>query len=368
LFPFIQSQAVKSDFPLSFLRGEFQDVAAWKRRARGKLLELLHYAPPPCPPRPEVVERIDQGDHSREKVYFNTTPDVRVPAYVLVPKKRKRPLPAVVALHDHGGFYFWGKEKLVEDGDEHPALTDFKKRYYAGTSIATALVRQGYVVIVIDMFYWGERRLLLDGDPEDWRERPRTMSAERVAAFNQRAGQSEQLVGRTIFAAGFTWPGVIFWDDVRTVDYLLTRPEVDPQRIGCVGLSVGGLRACHLAALDDRVKAAVVVGWMASFPTQLKRHIRNTIGHTKVVPGLYRYLDYPDVAALAMPGALLVINGSKDGLFDLDGVRACFEKIRGCYQKAGVRDRFRASLYETPHEFNAAMQVEAWEWLRRWVG
>jgi dienelactone hydrolase len=368
LFPFIQSQAVKSDFPLSFLRGEFQELAAWKRRARGKLLELLHYAPPPCAPRPEVVESIDRGDHVREKVYFHTTPDIRVPAYVLVPKKRERPLPAVVALHDHGGFYFWGKEKLVEDDDEHPVLTDFKKRYYAGISIATALARQGYVVIVTDMFYWGERRLLLDGDPEDWRERPRTISADRVAAFNQRAGQSEQLVGRTIFAAGFTWPGVIFWDDVRTVDYLLTRPEVDPQRIGCVGLSVGGLRACHLAALDDRVKAAVVVGWMASFPAQLKRHIRNTIGHTKVVPGLYRYLDYPDVASLAMPGALLVINGSKDTLFDLDGVRACFEKLRACYQKAGVPDRFRARLYETPHEFNAEMQVEAWEWLRRWVG
>src|SRR5207253_3535436 len=172
--------------------------------------------------------------------------------------------------------------------------------------------------------------------------RPRSITQQRIGAFNQRANQNEDLVGRTILAAGFTWPGLIFWDDMRTVDYLLSRPEVDPGRIGCVGLSVGGLRACHLAALDDRVKAAVVVGWMASFPAQLQRHVRNTIGHTKLVPGLYRHLDYPDVASLAMPAALLVINGSRDGLFDSGGVRASFEKLRACYKKAGVADRFRA--------------------------
>ena len=367
LFPFIQAQAVKNDFPLSFLQEPFTDLAAWKRQARGKLLELLHYSPAACDPRPEVVERVDRGDHVCERVLFSTTPDLRVPAYVLVPKKAERPLPALVALHDHGGFYLWGKEKLVEINGEHPVLTSFKKRYYAGTSTATALVKQGYVVAVIDMFYWGERRMLLDGDMDDWRKRPKDITPERIAAFNQRSSQSEQLVGRTIYAAGFTWPGVMFWDDIRTVDYLVSRPEVDAKRIGCVGLSVGGLRACHLAALDDRVKAAVVVGWMTSFPAQLEKHVRNTIGHTKVVPGLYRHLDYPDVASLAMPAALLVINGSKDGLFHPDGVRAAFDKLTACYKKAGIPERLRTRLYEAPHEFNAEMQAEAWKWLKKWV-
>ncbi len=193
------------------------------------------------------------------------------------------------------------------------------------------------------------------------------MGPERVAAFNRRASEGEQLVGRTIFAAGFTWPGVMLWDDVRSVDYLASRPEVDPRRIGCVGLSVGGFRSCHLAALDDRIRAAVVVGWMASFPAQLRRHVRYTIGHTMLVPGLYRSLDYPDVASLAMPSALLVINGSKDALFDQDGVRACFDKLGACYRKAGAAEKFRARLYDTPHEFNAAMQSEAWDWLDRWL-
>jgi dienelactone hydrolase len=367
LFPFIQSQAVKGEFPLSYLQSEFRDLKAWKKRARGKLLELLHYAPPRCDPRPEVVAKVDRDGYVQETVYFHTTPDIRVPARVLIPKNARFPAPAIVALHDHGGFYFWGKEKLLESEDEHPVLTEFKRNSYAGRSIASELARQGYVVIVIDMFYWGERRLLLDEDPADWRERPRDIPAARIEAFNRRAGENEQLVGRTIYAAGFTWPGVIFWDDIRTVDYLRTRPEVDRNRIGCVGLSVGGLRSCHLAALDDRIKAAVVVGWMASFPAQLQSHVRWTIGHTKLVPGLYRYLDYPDVASLAMPSALLVINGRKDTLFDLEGVRASFDKLTACYKKAGVPEKLRVRLYDTPHEFNAEMQAEAWDWLKKWV-
>jgi dienelactone hydrolase len=158
---------------------------------------------------------------------------------------------------------------------------------------------------------------------------------------------------------------VLFIDDVRTVGYLVTRPEVDSDRIGCVGLSVGGLRSCHVAALDDPIKAAVAVGWMGSYPAQIKRRIRHTIGFTKPVPGLMRHLDYPDIASLAIPAALLVINGAKDGLFDLDGVRGCFAQLFACYAKAGLAERFRGRLYAAPHEFNAEMEQEAWDWLAR---
>jgi cephalosporin-C deacetylase-like acetyl esterase len=217
------------------------------------------------------------------------------------------------------------------------------------------------------MFYWGERRMLLDDDPPDWRDRPHDISQQRVSAFNKRSSQNEDVVGRTILSAGFTWAGVMFWDDVRTVDYLVTRPEVDKNRIACVGLSVGGVRSCHLAALDDRIKAAVIVGWMTSFPAQLKKNVKNTIGHTKLVPGLYRELDYPDVASLAMPAGLLVINGRRDTLFDPAGVRGAFATLEKSYHKAGIPERLRCSVYDTPHEFNAEMQAEAWQWLRKWV-
>src|SRR5207245_4837307 len=87
----------------------------------------------------------------------------------------------------------------------------------------------------------------------------------------------------------------------------------------------------------------------------------------KLVPRLYRYLDDLEVATLAMPAALLVINGKKDQLFDLDGVQQSFDKIESCHKKAGIKDKVRTRFYDTPHEFNNEMQAEAWEWLRKWV-
>ena len=366
LHPFIASQTVTREYAHSFLQPRFTDIAAWRGTMRARIMGLLNYSPPVCPHNAETVEKIDCGEFIREKIYFNTTPDIRVPAYVLVPKNLKGKAPAIVAMHDHGGFYMWGMEKIVSTEPMHERLKQGRNGY-GGKSIADELARNGYVVIVIEMFYWGERRMLLNGDGADWRERPLSMSTERINEYNARSGQNEQLVARSMLCAGFTWPGVIIYDDMRSVDYLLTRPEVDPDRIGAVGLSVGGLRTCYLTALDDRIKAGVVVGWMASFRRQLENHMPHSVGFTKIIPGLYKEMDFPDMAALAAPRALLVINGSKDALFELNGVKECFSKLEKIYAKAGAPENFKGSLYDAPHEFNLAMQSEAWAWLKRHV-
>lgn len=216
--------------------------------------------------------------------------------------------PAIVALHDHSGFYVWGKEKLVELDNEHPSLTEFKRRSYSGRSYASELARRGYVVIVIDMFYWGERRMLLADDPPAWRESAE-MSMDDVTAFNRRCSTSATLIATGLFEAGVTWSGVMFLDDIRTVDYLVTRPEVDPERIGCCGLSVRGSTHEH-------------------------RLLENA------------------------PGALMVLHGTKDKLFTNAGVQAAFDKIAKVYKKAGAPHRFESVTYDGPHEFNAEMQAE----------
>ena len=141
---------------------------------------------------------------------------------------------------------------------------------------------------------------------------------------------------------------------------------MDPDRIGCCGLSVGGFRSAHLAGLDARIKAAVVVGWMSSYGAMLRTKI-TSIGPMKFIPGLYRYLDLPDVAAMTAPGGLMVIHGTQDGLFTNEGVREAFDKIGKIYAKAGVPDRFEGVTYDGPHEFNAAMQDRAFAWLERWL-
>jgi dienelactone hydrolase len=364
LYPFIQKQADRSTFELSFLQNTFRDLASWQKRVRDRVFQHLFYVPPAALPAAQVASRLDRGDYIEEHLTFATTPDLRVPACVLIPKNAKHPAPGILLLHDHGGFYVWGKEKLLEREDEHPVLREFKQQSYAGKSLATELARRGYVVMTIDMFYWGERRMLLDDDPASFRD-PRTMTKEDIAVFNRRSQQAESLVARSMFAAGISWPGVMLWDDLRSLDYLATRPEVDLDRLGSVGLSVGGYRSFVLAALDQRIKAAIDVGWMSSLGTHIQRHVMNSIGLTFHIVGLYRYLDLPDFAALVAPRSLLVINGSKDQLFPTEGVRLAFEKIERCFRKAGVPERQRCRLYDAPHEFNLQMQADAWEWLER---
>jgi dienelactone hydrolase len=290
-----------------------------------------------------------------------------VPAYFLIPKGVKLPAPGVVALHDHGGFYLWGKEKMLQSEGEHPLLTRFRQDLYSGKSIAGELVRQGYAVIAIDMFYWGERRMILDDDPPEFRLRPTTMPDQQVEEFNRRARQGEDLVARTLFTAGITWPGVMLWDDIRTLDYLCRRPEVDTRRLACVGLSVGGYRSLMLAALDERIRTAVSVGFMKSDRYQIRRQVINSTGLTFHLVGLLRYLDLPDLSALIAPRPALFINGSRDTLFNQEGRKEAYKKVQQCYAKAGAAGRQVCRIYDTPHEFNAQMQAEAWEWLRKWL-
>ncbi|MCC6443692.1 MAG: dienelactone hydrolase family protein [Armatimonadetes bacterium] len=358
LYPLIQKQADRARHPYSFLNRRYTSLAGWQSSARKRIRELLLYRPVPVSPQAEILERSDRGDYWRESVRFRTAPDVTVPAFVLIPKTGRPPYPAVVALHDHGAMYRWGKEKICEVENEPPVLTAFKQECYGGRSYASDLARAGYLVISIDAFYFGQRRLL----PADYLP-VEDETPEDVSAFNAQSSRYEELMARTLFTAGITWPGVLFWDDIRTVDYLAARPDVDPKRIGCIGLSIGGFRSAHLAALDARIKTAVVVGWMSSYGPMIRSHILN---HTWMiyVPGLYQSLDLPDIVSLTAPNPLLVIHGTQDTLFPLEGVRSAFRKIQAAYTKAGFPDRFHGSYYDRPHEFNRAMQTEAFAWLK----
>src|SRR5262249_48873534 len=132
LFPEVEKLAGPQAYRDSFLGGRFRTPEEFRRAAREKVLELLQYRPEKVDPKPELLERTDRGDHVREKVLFSTAPACRVPAYVLLPKNLKRPAPAIVDLHSHGGMFLFGKEKVIDLGDNHPAMTAYHKSNYDG--------------------------------------------------------------------------------------------------------------------------------------------------------------------------------------------------------------------------------------------
>jgi dienelactone hydrolase len=348
---------------LSFLEDRFTDPQAWTEQARATLQDGLSYAPEPCDPQPETVERVDRGAYVRERVLINTAPHCRIPVYVLVPKELDKPAPGIVALHDHGGFYFWGKEKVVEVAPEHPELTRFKQGCYASRSIADELAKRGFVVVAPDMLHWGERALYLDADPERIRNRTLDVTEADIKEFNARSWAHEELLGRTVLACGATWSGIIASDDSRVADYLAARPDVDPRRLGCIGLSVGAVRSMFLGALHPLVRASVAVCWMSEYPAMARNHIRNGIGFTKLVPGLYGDLDWPDLAGLHWPGSLMTISGLQDALFPVDAMRRAVDKARRIFEKAGSPDNYRGVFFDGPHEFNLELQEQAFAWL-----
>ena len=366
-YPFIKQMQEKAPQSLAFLNVRPKDLETWKAEARAKVFDLLLYRPKPCDPQARILEKVDRGDYIREYLHFHTTPDIEVPAYFLYPKRAKFPVPAVVALHDHGGFYYWGKEKLIEMEHENPVLTKYRQQYYDGLSFPITLARHGYAVIVTDMYYFGERRLILDSDIEQginsW---PKVESAETIDKLNWRNEELEYNMNTNIQAAGFTWGGVLYWDDIRTIDYLATRPEVDIKRVACTGLSIGGWRTNFLAGLDARIKAACVAGYMTSYHQLGPWFCQHNIPAANV-PGLFNYLDYPDVGSLTMPGAMMVVHGLRDDLFPPDGVKAAFRNLAQCYEAIGKPEKFTTYTFDGPHQFPTRAQQLMVEWFDRWV-
>jgi dienelactone hydrolase len=376
LYPLLDWIAHSPGPALSFLDPRWRSLQAWQRQARPVFRRHLSYDPPARPLGADLLAREERQGLAIESLRIHATAAYDLPARLLYPLPRKGRLPGVVALHCHSGRYQWGHEKLVSRPDEPAALTTFRNQTY-GRPYAEVLARRGYVVLVIDAFYFGSRRLQVEtldpaGAPSEARELLAALGTmrpdgdQRLPALDRLCGRYEHLTAKTIFASGATWPGILAWDDRRSVDYLASRPEVDPKRLGCVGLSIGGLRTAHLLGLDSRLRAACLAGWMTEFALQLRNHLRS---HTWMayVPGLYRSLDLPDVAALSAPCALLVQQCSQDTLYPLSAMKAAVTHLERIYAKANHPDRFRGTFHEAPHSFRPPMQEEAFTWLDRWL-
>jgi len=184
--------------------------------------------------------------------------------------------------------------------------------------------------------------------------------------WDRRSSQGEAILARSLFWAGTTWQGIAHWDDIRTVDYLTSRPEVDPARIGCVGISMGGYRTDFLAGLDDRIQCAVSVGWMSTLRALIKAHV---VTHSFIhfLPGLANFLDLPDVIGCMAPKPLMVQQCERDALYPVEGMKESVEKIAAIYGKTGASSKFEGRFYDHPHVFSLKMQEDAFAWLDRWL-
>jgi dienelactone hydrolase len=278
----------------------------------------------------------------------------------------------VLALHDHSGFKFYGKEKIA-DGSAPPEdwLVNFRRPYYGGAWV-NALAKEGFAVLVHDVFLWGSRKFPLEvmqsmitsHQPEADRVRARQASGfpDEVIEYDYLAGHHEHWVSKYCNVLGTSLPGVVCHEDRIALNYLASRPDVDPNRLGCLGLSGGGNRAGLLRATASNLKAAGIAGLMTTYAELLDHNMSHT---WMLFPfGWSRYGDWPDLVACQAPAPLLVQYALDDTLFTVAGMQAAHARLAAHYNSTGHPEAYTGQFYPGPHRFDLEMQAAAFAWLK----
>ncbi len=355
---------------LSYRRADFSDIEAWRREARARYLDALAAPPSGSTPPPTVQHQIEYDGLAIEHLSWQLPYGPPTEALVLKPANATGKLPAVLGLHDHGGNKYFGLRKITRMGkDPHPMMVRHQDHYYGGAAWANELAKRGYVVLVHDAFAFASRRVragdlpqvikrdLVEANPE---------SEDEIKQYNTFAGGHEHLLAKSLFCAGTTWPGVFAGEDQRALDYLCSRPDVDPARVGCSGLSGGGLRTVMLTGADPRIRCSVCVGMMTTWRDYL---LNKCYTHTWMcyIPGLSRDLDYPEILGLNVPNPVLVLNNREDQLFTVPEMERADRILTDVYAKAGAKDRYQAKFYPGPHKYDRQMQTDGFAWFDRWL-
>ena len=254
---------------LSFRQPMFKDVDAWRAVARARFLETIASPGGAATPIPAIQHRIEFDGLSIEHMQWQLPYGPPTEALVLKPIGATGKLPGIVGLHDHGGNKYFGLRKITQmSKDPHPLMINHQQQYYGGVAWANELAKRGYVVVVHDTFTFGSRRVRYADLPEVIRRGLKETNPEaddEIKAYNRFAADHEDIVAKSLFSAGMTWPGVFIFDDRRALDYLASRPDVDATRIGCCGLSGGGLRTVMLTGADERIRCSCCVGMMSTW-------------------------------------------------------------------------------------------------------
>jgi dienelactone hydrolase len=299
-----------------------QDFGPWQTALRARLRELIGDEPSEkLPVDVEEVDREETDDYVRMRILFTAEECSDVPAHLLVPKAGEGPFPAMVCLQGHSpGMH-------ISIGEAH---NDDERASIAGDrDFAVQAVRHGFVALALEQRCFGERA-------EQAQER-------RMPHGCQDAVMHALMLGRTVI-------GERVWDVSRGIDLLQEQPEVDRNRIACMGNSGGGTITFYAACLDERIKLALP---SCSFCTYADSIMRIEHCADNYIPGILKVAETYELAGLVAPRRLLIVAGETDDIFPIDGVREAFEKAKAIFLAAGCEDNVRLVVGPEGHRFYA---------------
>ncbi|WP_418330399.1 alpha/beta hydrolase family protein [Segatella sp.] len=355
---YVETLKKELTYPMAWGNSPIRNFKKWKKAARAKVLECMMTPPKAAAAWDmEVLGEEQRDGYKAQKIAFNINAYSRITAYLLIPDG-KGPFPTVNALHDHGAHLFIGKEKMIrpfftleeQDSPTKQALCQeilddadaWARQLYDNQYVGDYLAKHGYVVFSADAPMWGERG--------------RKEGVDR---------NKYDLIAGNMMMMGRDLSAFMTYDDISSIEFLASLPMVDAKRIGCVGCSMGAYRSWMLSALSDRIKAGASICWMITTDAQLTRRFgrKENGGFANCIPGLRQYLDYPHIASLACPKPMLFINGTKDKLFPVPGVKDAFAEMHKVWKSQGADNLLDTELWDIPHSCGLQAQEKMLEFL-----
>ena len=350
-FPKYADQLIADlNYPWAWGNSKIKNFKKWKKAAREKVFECM-LTPPPAPDSYDmkVLAEEQRDGYKARKIEFNLSKYYRVTALMLIPNGQG-PFPAVNALHDHGAHLFIGKEKMIRPFDVSDEVVKdadaWAANLYEGQYFGDYLAKHGYVVFSADAPLWGERG--------------RAEGVDR---------NKYDIIAGNMMMYGIDLSAYMTYDDIRSTDFLATLPEVDANRIGCMGCSMGAYRAWMLSALSDRIKAGASVCWMVTTDVQMtwKYGRSENGGFANCFPGLRRWMDYPHIASLACPNPMLFISGKQDKLFPVPGVEKAFQQMHDVWKSQRADDKLITELWDIPHSCGLKAQERVLQFFEQYL-
>jgi dienelactone hydrolase len=319
----------RAPLALTYKPSNKRATEAWQKKLRAKVLELIGGFPKERTPlAPQTLEVRDFPRYRREKFVLQTQPGMALLGYLLTPTGAQGPLPAMICVPGHGR----GVDDIVGVDDKGRDRTD-KSGYQH--DFALQVVEAGLAAVAIEPLAFGCRR-----DPR---------SAKRGlgnSACQPTAG-SALLLGETMVA----WRS---YDVIRTIDWMETRKEIDASRIGLMGISGGGTITSFAAALEPRIKAAMISGYLNTFKDSIM-----AMSHCidNYVPGILNWCENYDVASLIAPRPLYVESGDRDPIFPINASREAFARVKQVYTALGAADHAQHEVFEGDHFFHGGAGI-----------
>jgi len=313
----------------------------WEQRKvelRKTLWRLLGDVPALFTPAAAIRKKQAKHGYTLERFTFDNGIGDTVYGYILIPAAHKDRGPAILYNHYHGDKYKQGKKEVLT-------------KAFSELDFATGeeLARKGYIVQCIDAYAFGERRF------------------QGPAGAKEDGGSTESSLFKTFLWEGRSLWGMMVRDDMLALNYLLSRAEVDPDRIAAMGMSMGSTRTWWLSALDERIKVAISIACLTRYQSLIARVSVGAHGIYYYVPNMLKeQIDTESVIGLIAPRPHLTLTGDQDEGSPADGVQIINVFQRHLYKCYGKESNFRAILYPgVGHTYTPQMWKEALRWLKK---